>query len=66
MFHPMWYRVLGMGVFYESRTKVKEHGGELAHRRALSPEWQQNEHVGHATKGSGAGMRILLAIATRS
>ena len=59
----MWYRVLGMGVFYESRVRIQEFIGEFTLRWAHASERQQNEHVGHATKGSGGGMRILLAVA---
>ena len=46
----MWYRVLGMGVFYESRVRIQEFIGEFTLRWAPASERQQNEHVGHATK----------------
>ena len=36
--------------------------GSLLTNARITPERQQKFHVGHATKGSGAGMKLLLAI----
>ena len=50
-----------MAFFRKRSEDVNRSDRELAHEMIYShPNEQQNEHVSHATKGSGAGMRILL------